>query len=364
MYFDPRPKTKQEDLYDREEELEQFSNALNYASMIVITGLRRTGKTSFVNVALSECGCPFAILDLRGLPYNPSHADLVRRLETAFKHVDRKWHSSLVEALKNLKGVSVLGNELSFEWSKNGVDLAGLFAEINGWAAKKGKKFVVAFDEIQVIRGDKWMLSFLAYVFDSYHEVVTVVTGSEVGVLFDFLGFEQASSALYGRHFIQVPMNPFSADRANEFLLEGFKQIKLKSPSEVLVYAVKKLGGVPGWLTLFGVRCRDRNTCSIQLVDEVASEAGKLAREEAVKIAALSHRYGVILNFLAKTGEATWSEIKSVIEMKEARTITNYAVSSLLKNLVNMGIILDKESKYAIADPLLKEGVREMLLPE
>ncbi|MEM2130380.1 MAG: hypothetical protein QXZ70_07265, partial [Candidatus Bathyarchaeia archaeon] len=100
MYFDPRPKTKKEDLYDREKELEQFFKAISYSPLIVVTGLRRTGKTSFVNVALVECDCPFAILDLRGLPFNPSYADVVRRLEAAFRQVDRKWFSDLSEALK------------------------------------------------------------------------------------------------------------------------------------------------------------------------------------------------------------------------------------------------------------------------
>jgi AAA+ ATPase superfamily predicted ATPase len=364
VYFDPRPKTKREDLFDREEELKQFSSALGYASLMVVAGLRRTGKTSLVNVALAECGCPYAILDLRGLPYNPSHADFVRRLEVAFKRIDKRWFSGLVEVLKHLRGVSILGNELSFEWSKMGVDIADLFAEVDSWAAKENTKFVIAFDEIQVIRGDKWMLRFLAHVFDSYHNVVIVVTGSEVGVLFDFLGFDQADSPLYGRHYVQVQMRRFSSDKATDFLVEGLKQIKLKYSSEVLEYAIKKLDGVPGWLTLFGVRCRDKNEVSKALVDEVASEAGKLAREEAGKIVLLSRRYAVILNFLAKAGEASWSEIKSVIEAKEARSVTNYAVSSLLKNLVNMGIVLENENKYIISDSLLTEGIRETPLPE
>jgi hypothetical protein len=364
VYFDPRPKTKKEDLYDREKELEQFFKALSYAPLIVVTGLRRTGKTSFVNVAVGECGCPSAILDLRGLPFNPSSADVVRRLEAAFRRIDRKWFSDLSEALRHLKGVSVLGSELSFEWGKAGVDLAELFGEIDSWAEKKKKKFVIAFDEIQVIRGDKWMLRFLAHVADSYHNVVVVVTGSEVGVLFDFLGFDQPSSPLYGRHFVQVQMKNFSASMAKEFLVSGFKQIKLEPSLEVLEYVVKRLDGVPGWLTLFGVRCRDRNACSRELVDEVASEAGKLAREEVLKIVALSRRYGVILNFVAKVGEASWSQIKSVVETKEARSVTNHAVSTLIRNLVNMGIMLKADSKYAISDALLIEGIREEPLPE
>jgi len=364
MYFDPRPKNEKKDLYDREKELEQFSQALSYASMIVITGIRRIGKTSFVNVALAECGCPYAILDLRGLPYNPSHADIIRRLEAGFKRVDRRWFNDLAGALKHLKGVSVLGNQLSFDWGKAGVDLVELFAEIDSWAAKKQKKFLIAFDEIQVIRGDKWMLRFLAHVVDSYRNIVIVVTGSEVGVLFDFLGFDQPSSPLYGRHFVQLKMKTFATSMAKEFLLEGFRQLGLKPDSEVVEYAVKRLDGVPGWLTLFGVRCREKNLCSRELVDEVASEAGKLAREEVMKIVALSRRYGIILNFLAKMGEASWSKIKSAIETREERRVTNHAVSTLLKNLTKLSIVSKMNNGYTMADPLLLEGIKEDPLPE
>jgi AAA+ ATPase superfamily predicted ATPase len=159
-------------------------------------------------------------------------------------------------------------------------------------------------------------------------------------------------------------MRNFSASMAKDFLVSGFKQIKLEPNSDVLEYAIKRLDGVPEWLTLFGVRCRDRNLCSKELVDEVASEAGKLAREEVLKIVALSRRYGVILNSVMKVGEASWSQIKSVVETKEARSVTNHAVSTLIRNLVNMGIICETGGKYAISDALLIEGIRDELLPE
>jgi hypothetical protein len=49
----------------REKEFEQFFRALSHAPLIVVNGLRRTGEPSSVNVALVECGCLFAIRDLR-----------------------------------------------------------------------------------------------------------------------------------------------------------------------------------------------------------------------------------------------------------------------------------------------------------
>ena len=364
MYFDSRPKMRKEDLFDRDGELEQFRSALPYASLIVITGLRRTGKTSFLNVALAESGHPYAVLDLRGLPYNPSHADIVRRLESAFNKIDRKWFSGLSEGLGHLRGVSILGNAVSFEWGKEGVDLPELFGKVDVWASKNKKRFLMAFDEIQLVRGDKWIPRLFAHIVDSYGNLVLVVTGSEVGLLFDFLGFEDASSPLYGRHFVQIHMGNFSEDEAGKFLTLGFQQIEVNASSDVICYAVRNLDGVAGWLTLFGARCRDKHSCSMEIVDEVVSEAGKLAREEALKLAIMSRRYGVILNFLANVGSASWSQIKDVIEVKEKRSVTNSAVSNLLSTLVKMGLVKKANGKYAIVDVLLVSGVKQEALPE
>ena len=351
-------------MYNREKELEQFSKALPYASLIIITGLRRTGKTSFLNVALADANQPCAILDLRGLPYNPSYADIVRRLEGAFNQIERKWFSGLCETLKHLKGVSILGNTVSFDWSKTGVDLPELFNKVDSWSSKNKKRFLLAFDEIQLIRGDKWIPRLFAHIADSYRNVTLVVTGSEIGLLFDFLGFENPSSPLYGRHFVQIQMGNFSAPEAKEFLTLGFQQIKVTAPPEVIHYAVQNLDGVAGWLTLFGTRCLDRQSCSRNIVDEVVSEGGKLARAEALKLATMSTRYGVILNLLAKVGSANWAQIKAAIEAKEEHSVTNSAVSNLLNTLVKTSLLSKANGKYSIVDALLVDGIRKEALPE
>jgi len=131
LYFDPRPKTRREDLFNRDDELRLFLKALDYAPLIVITGLRRTGKTSFMNVALKESNLPHISLDLRGLPYNPSRAEMVRKLEAAFNRIDRKWFSRIVDTLRHVRGVNILGNEVTLDWSGAGVDLTNPFDKID-----------------------------------------------------------------------------------------------------------------------------------------------------------------------------------------------------------------------------------------
>jgi len=363
LYFDPQPKTKKEDLFDREEELKLFSEALDYASLIVITGLRRTGKTSFMNVALAESNCPYISLDLRGLPYNPSRAEIVRRLETAFNRIDRKWLSSFLDALRHVKGVNILSNAVSLDWSRRGIDLADLFDRVDVWAQKQGRQFLVAFDELQLIRGEKSIPRLFAHIIDVNQNITLIVTGSEIGLLFEFLGFDNPESPLYGRHYTEIKMRNFELDEARAFLEAGFQQIALSPSTEALNYAIEKLDGVVGWLTLFGAKCRDYNECSKEIVDEVMREGGKLARAEALKLVKLSYGYGIVLNFLTKVGTASWTQIKATLEAHEHRSLPNPTVTDILNKLIRTSLILKRNNKYAIADPLLSYGILQEPLP-
>lgn len=363
MYFDPRPKTDKADLFDREVELRQFSDVLTYASLIVITGLRRTGKTSFMNVALAESKCPYISLDLRGLSYNPSRAEIVRKLETAFNKIGQKWLSSFLVFLRQVKGVNILGNAISLDWGRTGVDLTNLFDKVDVWAKDHGKRFLMAFDEIQLIRGEKSIPHLFAHIADANRNITLIVTGSEIGLLFEFLGFDDPESPLYGRHYTEIKMRNFEYKEAETFLMTGFQQIGLSSSTEVVNYAIQKLNGIVGWLTLFGAKCRDLNKCGKEIVDEVVAEGGKLARAEALKLARLSHRYGIVLNFLAKVEMASWTQIKATLEAHERRSLPNPTLADILNKLVKTSLIIKKNGKYDIADPLLAHGILQEALP-
>ncbi len=355
---------KRVDLFSRDAELKRFSDAVTYASLVVIIGPRRTGKTSFMNVALAESGFPHISLDLRGLPYNPSRADIVRRLEAGFNQIDRKWLHTLCNALTRVKGFTILGNAISLDWSKTGVDLTDLFDEINLWALKQGTKFLAGFDEIQLVRGDRQIPRLFAHIADSDRYITLVVTGSEVGLLFDFLGFEDTESPLYGRHYTEIHMRDFDPREAEAYLLAGFQQIGVPASTDVVHYAIEKLDGVVGWLTLFGAECRDHNACSRDLVDEVVHRGGRLARAEALKLTTLSPRYGVVLNFLAKVGTANWAQVKATLEARERRSLPNSTIASTLNTLVKTSLIAKSDGQYRITDPLLMTGIQQEPLPE
>ena len=145
---------------------------------------------------------------------------------------------------------------------------------------------------------------------------------------------------------------------------KGFYQINQAAPSKVVNYAVQNLDGIAGWLTLFGSRCLDKQSNSEAVVDEVVSEAGRLAREEALKLTMISKRYGVVLNYLAGVGQASWSQIKNGIEANEGHSLFNAAASKVIINLVKSSFILKVDDKYSTVDPLMVKGIKEDPLPK
>jgi AAA+ ATPase superfamily predicted ATPase len=359
LYFDPRPKTKKEDLFNREKELTQFQDSLPYATIIIVTGLRRTGKTSFVDVALSETNHPSIFIDMRDLPVVPSRTEIVRKIETAFNKLSKKWLTTLSTTLSHVKGVSLMGNSVTFDWSKQGINLTELLDHIDSWTKNHNQRFLLAFDEIQLIRGDKNIPRLIARTADKNQNIVTILTGSEMGLLYDFLGFDSPESPLYGRHHVEIKMRNFNPQETKTFLNEGFKQINTPCPNNIIEYATEKLDGVAGWLTLFGARCRDAKKCSKQIVEDVLDEGGKLARAEAQKIVKFSPRYGVILNYLSTTKKASWTKIKTAIEIHEKRPLQSSTFTNLLNRLSKTSLVEKENSTYHIADPLLSYGVEK-----
>lgn len=215
-----------------------------------------------------------------------------------------------------------------------------------------------AIDEVQLVRGDKTIPRLFARIADVNRNITIILTGSEVGLLYDFLGFDSPDSPLYGRHYVEIRMRNFKPEEAKTFLKTGFKQIQLPCNDETTEYAIQKLDGVIGWLTLFGARSRDTKKCDKQTVDDVVDEGGKLSRSEALKMVKHSARYGIILNYLAETQKAKWAKIKTALEITEKRSVLNSVFTDLLNKLVKTGLLEKENNGYHIADPLLAHGIK------
>lgn len=346
-----------EDLFDRADELKLLLSSVK-KPLVILTGLRRTGKTSLMKVGLGQAAYPYVIVDARGIPVNPSKKDVLKRFEIAFNNARKDWLNSIKKLLGGIRGIQAAGFGLSFSWGKEAVDMQEIFDAVNRWARGKNVRFILAIDEVQELRGFKDLLKLLAHIYDYNRQTTVILTGSQVGLLHDFIGIEDASSPLYGRHRVEIPLSKFSPEQSKEFLLKGFEQASVKPDKEVLEFAIEELDGIVGWLTEFGASALEKGV-KRKVVDQVIGEGIKLTLKELESLFRASPRYKVIFKTLA-LGPATWSEVKGRIDAQEGREVANSTFNDLLSNLVDRGYVEKSNEAYQITDSLLRRAARKL----
>jgi len=383
MLFDRNPKEKEEDMFNRVEEISILKgNIEKKISLNVITGFRRIGKTSLLQTVLNPIEDKI-IIDLRALAPKDSIAksEIIGKFQTtinSFLSENADMKSALKDAILRITGVSVLGTGIQFASSKEiQVDLAGVLDELDNWAKAREKPIVLALDEAQHFNKvkDFNMAEILAHIYDYCKNIVVILTGSEIGLLYNFLGKTRSNDArtkfqskkfsdhaLAGRAIDEIPLQRFSSEQSKEFLREGFKQLgegyeNEKDFDNIIEKAVDKLGGIVGWLILFGINCQPKDKFSENIIPDVQKEGADMAYGEFVHFLEKSKsakRHENIVKMLSK-GEMSWTNIKKELGDIEGTVIYDANVSNLIETLVDYGFIdFDSENKiYSVPDPLL-----------
>ncbi|WP_372823471.1 ATP-binding protein [Pyrococcus kukulkanii] len=132
--FDPRPKEKREELFDREKELSELMHSLVNYSITVLLGIRRTGKSSIIKVSLNES-------DVIGIYID------VRRAMRGGRISDEKLKTQL---LGNLRRIKIKEPGIKLELTS--IDLTDIFDVLNSYGKKRKRIVVLAFDEAQYFR--------------------------------------------------------------------------------------------------------------------------------------------------------------------------------------------------------------------
>jgi len=218
--------------------------------------------------------------------------------------------------LKRITGVHVLETGISLSWGEKRADIVELLKSLEEYDV------ILAFDEVQYLRGPlgKEFAEVLAYLYD-HSDLRMILSGSEVGLLYDFIGVENPKAPLYGRYFAEIKLERFDEFKSKDFLIKGFEQVGVDVDGDVLDYAYEKLNGIVGWLVLFGLKSLEKYP-SKEVVDEVLDEASKLSFEEFKKFLQkhrpAERRILEVVRAIA-TGKRTWSEIKRHLESVERR---------------------------------------------
>jgi AAA+ ATPase superfamily predicted ATPase len=345
LLFDERPKERREDLYDREKEIEELKRSIG-RPLILLTGIRRIGKTSVLRVALSELDIPYVLIDARSLRKNYGRGDLFRLIAQGLSGSLDK----IKDLLMGIRGLRVMGVEVEVSWrGSDSLSLVELFDRLNK------KKIVIAIDEAQRLRGPRSseLKDAIAHAYDYDQNISFILTGSEVGLLYDFIGIEDSRSPLYGRYYVEVKLERLSREQSIDFLRKGFAQLNLRVSEEVLEVAYEHFDGIPGWLTFFG-NAYARGEADIEKIKSIAvrtalEELRNMTRDNP-------RRYGLVLRAIAE-GRKTWSQVKEYLEEKEGTTISSSVLSNILRSLEDMSII----KNYEFLDPIYREASK--LLP-
>jgi AAA+ ATPase superfamily predicted ATPase len=83
-------------------------------------------------------------------------------------------------------------------------------------------RVIVVFDEAQYLRySTVGLRSVLAHVYDYMDGITLILTGSEVGLLHDFVGVDDPDPELYGRYHSSMELKPLDGEKSREFLRRG-----------------------------------------------------------------------------------------------------------------------------------------------
>jgi hypothetical protein len=279
MLFDPRPKTSKNDLYDFDREFEELVRNIG-KPMNVVSGLRRTGKTSLVLTAISESDTPYLFIDLRESfqSYRDLYQLLSRSSSDFISRISRreKLKELFLKGLQRLRGVSVAGLAISFSWGKDRFLLTEFFGALDDLGERIGEKIVIVFDEFQRSRGSIGLMlhNAIAYSYDYYKNLSFILTGSAMGVLYGIL--RDPKNPLYGRAFVEIRTRKLGRDESIDFLVRGFKEAGQEISFEEIDRVVSELDGIIGWLTYYGYL----KIGGIEDFEEIKKEAIELAKTE------------------------------------------------------------------------------------
>ena len=357
MYFEIQPKSNKDDLFGVDYAFKTLSEALtdDYTRLIVIKGLRRVGKTSLMNAALKKTQPNALSIDVRESPYSDRQKFFSFLVDKIKQTIGKPIISQILQKISGI-GASYKDFSAQLFFSKH--EHFQFFLEnLNKQLSKKNQKFILAFDEAQLLKEIKFDY-ILASIFDNYRQIKIILTGSEVGLLDKFIGKTDYDAPLYGRAYLGIELKRMREEETGKFLETGFNQINKKISFKEIKEVVEHLDGIIGWITHYGwLRYKGMShEISIAKVKEEGTELVKRELRQFLERRKAKAKYLQLLEFLAK-GDNSWRIIKYNFS-KIGITLTDNQLNMYLKELLDYGFIEKSEEKYFLSDPIYLVAVK------
>jgi len=344
-FFDQRPRKDKESLFGRSEELSKLINALHAKSWVAILGPRMAGKTSLAWAGANA----FA----KEMKYKVIFVDL-RNTETSRQATEKilgRLPKSILETLsKYIAEVSFSAGDVGAS-VKLRENVAAKNALEDALFALKGT--ILILDEVQSVKqGVNNFLKALATAFNENDSLLVIFTGSYAGVVKKLFEATHKDS-LYGRPPIETLLPPWPEWVAAEFLRKGFEQCGVSVTQREIQEAIWRLGTLPGWLNLYGLRrCLGASHAeALQMVFEKA--VNEALRELEHFLEGRSSKAREVVKRLVYG--ATWGEL-------EKTGISKDTLSRLLNALTKelFVVIKDEIGVYRFSDPIYRYAAEKL----
>lgn len=212
---------------------------------------------------------------------------------------------------------------------------------------------ILILDEVQNVKqGVNSLLKALAAAFNENDSMLITFTGSYAGVVKKL--FEATNrDSFYGRPPIEIILPPWPEWVAAEFLMKGFERCGVDFTQREIQDALWRLGTLPGWLNLYGLR-RCLGASHEEALHRVFEKAvGAAVRELEHFLEGRSPKARWVIKKL--TYGATWGEL-------EKTGISKDTLSRLLNALTKEMFVVVKDSMgvYRFSDPVYRYAAERL----
>jgi len=350
----------EDELFDRESELDIIIRSCKVRQPLAIIGYRRVGKSSLLNIAKLKLENDFIIakFSAEGVVSLESFAERLSKtliLEAVSKslrlrakvYINERINRALNMFLGSVKELKIKLDNIEFyikmynDFIEKRIKPSEFVEEVLDLPQRIGedlnKQVVIMIDEFQQIRMLKQpfpnILRLMRNKFQSHNRVNYIISGSEVGIMEDMLN--KRDQPFYA-FFRILRLEPFNKEISINFLKSGLDTLGIKCDEHILerVYEITK--GFPAWLNLAGIRLSENN-CNIEAFLNDPTIKSMINAD----LDGLTKKELNVLKLIAK-GNKKPSELG----------VSN--IFRVLKALRKRGLIDKGEDGYFIIDPIIE----------
>ena len=368
MLFEDKPKVNREDLYGRDKEVDEIKESIDRKVWIAVYGMRRVGKTSVVNVAVNDSRYIVINLNLVRI-YDPKKekypkTSFVSLFLESIKEAVKQYTlgGRIIRFVSNVLGIDE-NSFIDFNLVKirprlkkfRGEDVSSTIRELDLLAGDNKRTLVLYFDEAQeLMKVDGINFSSVFHdIYDYCKNTTVIFTGSSVGILENMLKDLEYEKPFFGRFIRRIKIGRFNEQLSRDFLLKGFAEEGVTVQEDVINDALRRFGGIPGWLTFFGFEYSFRISHGEKQVnvDDIEKKAVEEVRKE-VKDFILGtqspNMYSVAILALDRLGgKGSVADVTNVVS-SILSDVPEPRIYEILNRLVNMGFIEKENEEYSI----------------